>query len=220
VSSTVFGIVLGILVGLRHAFEPDHLTAVSTLVSESHSPRQGVLLGALWGLGHTISLVVVGVLLAVIGATLPARIGVAFELCVAAMLLLLGARAIVIAMRAPESMHAHLHAPFHVHGSIVSLRRDRRRWRPLAVGLVHGLAGSGALTALVFAQLPTTAARIIYMTLFGVGSMFGMAIASGLAGAALQFAARSASIRQKIGLATGILSIVVGLLWGIPLLIR
>ena len=218
-SSTAFGIVLGILVGLRHAFEPDHLTAVSTLVSESHSTRQGVWLGAMWGLGHTISLVVVGVVLTVIGATLPERVGVAFELGVAAMLMLLGARAIVIAFRTPEHAHTHPHAPFHVHTSIRTLRRDRRRWRPLAVGLLHGLAGSGALTALVFTQLPGTAARIIYMTLFGLGSVFGMAIASGLAGAALQLAARSDSIRQKIGFATGVVSIAVGLLWGIPLLL-
>ena len=220
-SSTAFGIVLGILVGLRHAFEPDHLTAVSTLVTESHSPRQGVLLGAMWGLGHTISLVVVGVVLTLIGATLPARIGIAFELGVAAMLLFLGARAIVLAMRAPEAdhVHPHTHSPFHVHSPIISLRRDRRRWRPLAVGLVHGLAGSGALTALVFTQLPGTAARIIYMTLFGVGSILGMAIASGLAGAALQLAARSVSVRRNIGLATGVISIAVGLLWGIPLLL-
>jgi hypothetical protein len=216
VSSTAFGIVLGALVGLRHAFEPDHLTAVSTLVSESHSPRQGVLLGALWGLGHTISLVVVGVVLTVIGATLPARVGIAFELGVAAMLMILGARAIVIAMRAPESEHSHPHSLFHVHRSMGS---GRRRWRPLAVGLVHGLAGSGALTALVFTQLPGTAARIVYMTLFGAGSIVGMAIASGLAGAALQLAARSDSVRRRIGLATGVLSIVVGLLWGIPLVI-
>jgi len=200
------------LVGLRHAFEPDHLTAVSTLVSESHSPRQGVLLGALWGLGHTISLVVVGVLLTLIGATLPARVGVAFELGVAAMLLLLGVRAIVVAMRAPEAEHSH--SRFHVHSAI----HDRRRWRPLAVGLVHGLAGSGALTALVFTQLPGTAARIVYMTLFGIGSIFGMATASGLAGVALQLVARSGSVRRTIGLATGVVSIVVGLLWGIPLL--
>lgn len=216
-SSTAFGIVLGILVGLRHAFEPDHLTAVSTLVSESHSPRQGVVLGALWGLGHTISLVVVGVVLTVVGATLPARVGIAFELCVAAMLLILGTRAIVIAMRAPEAAPTHPHSLFHVHSTITSGRRDRRRWRPLAVGLVHGLAGSGALTALVFTQLPGTTARILYMTLFGVGSIVGMAIASGLAGAALQLAAQSESVRRRIGLATGVLAIVVGLLWGIPL---
>ncbi len=220
-SSTALGIVLGLLVGLRHAFEPDHLTAVSTLVSESHSPRQGVWLGALWGLGHTISLVVVGVMLTLIGATLPERVGVVFELGVAAMLLFLGARSIAIAVRAaPDEMHvhSHSHAPFHVHGSILSLRRDRRRWRPLAVGLVHGLAGSGALTALVFTQLPGTTARIVYMTLFGAGSIVGMAIASGVAGVALQLIARSGTVRQRIGFATGILSIVVGLIWGIPLL--
>src|SRR3954467_14455976 len=97
--STAFGIVLGVLVGLRHAFEPDHLTAVSTLVTDTHGPRHGAFLGLLWGVGHTISLVVVGSILAIVGAALPARVGVAFELGVAAMLLLLGARAIAVASR-------------------------------------------------------------------------------------------------------------------------
>lgn len=223
-SSTAIGIVLGILVGLRHAFEPDHLTAVSTLVAESHSSRQGVLLGALWGVGHTISLVVVGVTLALVGATLPRRVGVAFELGVAVMLLGLGARAIASAVRATPGpagstpvAHEHTHAPFHVHSSILQLRRDRRRWRPLAVGLVHGLAGSGALTAIVFTQLPGIAARILYMTLFGAGSIVGMAIASGAAGIALQAVARSPAARRHLALTTGILSMTVGVLWGLPL---
>ena len=203
-SSTALGIVLGILVGLRHAFEPDHLTAVSTLVSETHSPRHGALLGVLWGLGHTTSLVIVGIVLAALDATLPERAGIAFELCVAVMLLVLGARAIVIARR-DDGEHAHPHT-------------RATRLRPLFVGLVHGLAGSGALTALVFAQLPTTTSRIVYMALFGLGSIAGMAIASGLAGAALQVVARSNVMRRRIGMATGVVSIAVGLLWAIPLL--
>jgi len=206
-SSTALGIVLGILVGLRHAFEPDHLTAVSTLVSETHSPKHGALLGVLWGLGHTTSLVVVGIVLAALDATLPERAGIAFELCVAVMLLFLGARAIVIAARRDNGDHAHAHP--HTRAT---------RLRPLFVGLIHGLAGSGALTALVFAQLPTTASRIVYMALFGLGSIAGMAIASGVAGAALQVVARSNTMRRRIGIATGAVSIVVGLLWGIPLL--
>jgi sulfite exporter TauE/SafE len=217
-SSTLLGIVLGVLVGLRHAFEPDHLTAVSTLVSETHSPRHGVLLGVLWGLGHTISLAAVGVILALVGATLPARIGIAFELGVAVMLLLLGARAIAVASRGePRFVRAHPHVHRHPHLHVHRAAR-RGRWRPLVVGLVHGLAGSGALTALVFAQLQGTAARILYMVLFGAGSIVGMAIASGVAGVALQLVARSSDTRRRVGIATGIVSIGVGLLWGIPLL--
>lgn len=211
-ASSALGIVLGILVGLRHAFEPDHLSAVSTLVGETHSVPHGALLGVLWGVGHTISLVVVGVILALVDATLPARAGVAFELGVAVMLLLLGVRAIAAATRVPASHvpASHAHAP--------ALPARRVRWRPLVVGLVHGLAGSGALTAIVFAQLSGSAARIAYMVLFGAGSIVGMAIASGLAGATLQILARSGEVRRRIGLATGVISIVVGLSWGIPLL--
>jgi hypothetical protein len=120
-SSTALGIVLGILVGLRHAFEPDHLTAVSTLVGETHDVRHGALLGVLWGLGHTISLVVVGMILAFVGATLPPRAGTAFELGVAVMLVLLGARALAVALGGD---HGHAHAPA-VAG---------RRWRPFSAG--------------------------------------------------------------------------------------
>jgi len=204
-SSTALGIVLGILVGLRHAFEPDHLTAVSTLVSETHDARHGALLGVLWGLGHTISLVVVGASLAVVGATLPTRAGAAFELGVAVMLVVLGVRGMVVALRGGNG-HPHPHAAI-----------APRRWRPFLVGLVHGLAGSGALTALVFAHLPGTVARILYIALFGAGSVAGMALASGVAGAALQVVVRSDRVRRDIGLATGVMSIAVGVLWGVPL---
>ena len=122
-TSTAIGIALGLLVGLRHSFEPDHLTAVSTLVGETRGLRGGALLGAAWGVGHTIALVVVGCILMLVGASLPARAGVAFELGVAAMLLVLGARAIVMALRgAAVPRGAATHAP----------RADvrGRAWRP------------------------------------------------------------------------------------------
>ena len=205
VSSTAIGIVLGLLVGLRHSFEPDHLTAVSTLVGDTHDLRGGALLGALWGIGHTVALVIVGGILVLVGASLPARAGVAFELGVAAMLLALGVRAVVVAFRAAHPARDHRHA-------VRSLA-----WRPLAVGLVHGLAGSGALTAIVFAELPGAGARLLYMTLFGLGSVAGMAFASGAAGATLRVVARSAGARRSLGLATGLLSVAVGVLWAIPL---
>jgi len=204
-TSSVLGIVLGVLVGLRHAFEPDHLTAVSTLVTETHGLRSSALLGALWGVGHTVSLVAVGLILMIVGETLPARAAVAFELGVAAMLLVLGVRTIALAARGATLTHAHPHLA------------ARRRWRPVVVGLVHGLAGSGALTAIVFARLPSAGARIVYMVLFGLGSVAGMAIASGVAGATLSFFTRSGAARRWIAVATGALSIAVGVLWSIPL---
>jgi ABC-type nickel/cobalt efflux system permease component RcnA len=217
------GILLGLLVGLRHAFEPDHLTAVSTLVTEAGGARRGLVLGAIWGVGHTISLLVVGVVLLAIGAVLPAHVAALFECGVSAMLIALGIRAIVRAARegraGPITRHSHgrvehVHAgPRHVH-----VAGRTFAWRPLVVGLVHGLAGSGALTALVFAELPTTAIRIAYIVVFGLGSVAGMAIASGVAGASLRMVANGNRARRTLSLIAGTVSIVVGIAWGIPML--
>ncbi len=223
-TASLTGIVLGLLVGLRHAFEPDHLTAVSTLVTEARDGRRGALLGAIWGLGHTLSLVVVGVVLMIIGASLPESVAAGFECAVSGMLILLGVRAIIGAIRPGggelSPVVPHRHGPFehthataarhlHVAGRIVA-------WRPLVVGLVHGLAGSGALTALVFAELPTAALRIAYIALFGFGSVAGMAIASGIAGVSLRAAAQRPGTRRALSLVTGTVSIIVGSLWAIP----
>jgi len=213
VASTAIGILLGLLVGLRHSFEPDHLTAVSTLVGETRGLRGGAMLGALWGIGHTLALVAVSAILLLVGASLPERAAVIFELCVAGMLLVLGARAIVVALRAAAAHRAPEHvAHDHGHPEVRTLA-----WRPLAIGLVHGLAGSGALTAIAFAELPGAGARLLYMTFFGLGSIAGMALASGTAGVALRVIARSGGTRRGLGLATGALSITVGVLWAIPL---
>lgn len=216
VSSTAIGILLGLLVGLRHSFEPDHLTAVSTLVGEARGLRGGALLGALWGVGHTLALVAVGVILMLIGASLPERAAVIFELGVAAMLLVLGARSILLALRGTHGGHRHAVRP----AAPVRAGMRTLAWRPLTVGLVHGLAGSGALTAIVFADLPGAGARLLYMTLFGLGSITGMALASGAAGQALGMVARSARTRSGIGLATGLASMAVGILWAVPLCAR
>ena len=88
--------------------------------------------------------------------------------------------------------------------------------RPLIVGLVHGLAGSGALTALVFSTLPTFATRVVYLVLFGIGSIAGMAVASGVAGAWLYRVAGAPSRRRAFSIATGLGSIGVGIAWAIP----
>jgi hypothetical protein len=219
-SSSIAGLLLGLVVGLRHAFEPDHLTAMATLVTESRDPRRGAVLGALWGLGHTISLVLVGAILIALGAVLPVRISVAFELCVSAVLIALGVRAVIRAWReglvGPIQIHAHgghdhVHAGPHAH---VHLGRWTLAWRPLAVGLVHGLAGSGALTALVFAQLPSTAERIAYIAVFGAGSIAGMAAASALVGASLGALHRG---QRWLTLGAGALSIGLGIAWSLPL---
>jgi hypothetical protein len=222
----IAGSLLGVLLGMRHACEPDHLAALSTLVTEERSSRRGLLLGAFWGLGHTAALLGMAIVLGALQATLPERVADFFELGVAFMLLGLGARAVARAasegMRGPSAVHAH-GVDCHQHHAAqrhVHLGRWTLAWRPLLVGIVHGLAGSGALTALVIASMQSTAARLYYVALFAAGSVAGMALLSGLAGWQLaRLGRRPAAARVLVG-ATGLLSIALGLAWGWPLLGR
>jgi len=222
----VAGSLLGILFGMRHACEPDHLAAISTLVAEERSARKGLLLGLFWGAGHTAALLGVAVALTVLRAGLPAKAADAFELGVALMLLALGARALARAARegsaGPRKLHAHGRA-HHEHEAAaghVHLGRWTLAGRPLVVGIVHGLAGSGALTAVALASLPSTGARLAYVALFGFGSILGMAALSGLVGWPLAHLGRRPAAARALAAATGLFSIGLGVFWGWPLLTR
>ena len=209
---------------MRHALEPDHLAAVSTLVSRERSSAKAALLGVCWGLGHTAGLIVVGAVLVVLRAELPPRMADIFEMLVAIMLVVLGGRAVqqALAQRTPHQHHHHAFAvhshsglPAHVHIGTWTLAR-----RPLLIGAIHGLAGSGALTALVLTTLPTTSARIAYMALFGLGSTIGMAALSGLLGWPLARLGANHTLTRAISLVVGATSITLGLFWGYPLVGR
>jgi hypothetical protein len=223
---------LGSLIGMRHALEPDHLAAVSTLLTDRRDPDErshrthAAFLGVCWGLGHTLSLVAIGAVLVVLRAEMPARVTDLFELGVALMLVALGLRATYQAARqgatGPVHVHHHGHlvhvhrgVPAHVHIGTWTLAR-----RPLLIGAVHGLAGSGALTALVLATLPSTAARLSYMALFGLGSTFGMAVMSGLVGWPLARVGSNHAIARAVSLVVGCATTALGLAWGYPLLER
>jgi len=220
---------LGSLLGMRHALEPDHLAAMSTLVAAHGDERSGykaALLGVCWGLGHTVSLLAVGAALVVLRAEMPAYASDLFELFVALMLVGLGLRAIYLAARqgpaGPSRVHHHGHrvhvhpgAPAHIHIGAWTLAR-----RPLLIGAVHGLAGSGALTALVLATLPTTAARLTYMMVFGLGSTLGMAMLSGVLGWPLARLGAHRRVARAMSLAVGCVSTALGLFWGYPLVGR
>jgi ABC-type nickel/cobalt efflux system permease component RcnA len=212
--------VLGVLLGFRHAFEPDHLSAVATLVTERRDRRAGLWIGALWGLGHTLSLLAVGGALALLERRMPSQVENGFELAVALMLVLLGIRSLVRAAREgrlgvthAHSHHGHSHAhpgpSAHVH-----LGRWTFSARPLWVGLVHGLAGSGAMTALAMAAMPSASARLLYIALFGAGSIAGMAVLTGALGLPLQrLHGRPGALAALTGLA-GLVALVLGLFWG------
>ena len=217
---------LGSLLGMRHALEPDHLAAVETLVTGERSSCKAAFLGVCWGLGHTLTLVAVGTVLVILRAEMPARASDAFELSVALMLVGLGLRAIYLAAREGAAGPAHVHH----HGSRVHLHPGTTAhihigtWtlarRPLLVGAIHGLAGSGALTTLVVATLPSTAARLTYMAVFGLGSTLGMAALSGLLGWPLAHAGSHRAIGRGVSLAVGCVSTALGLVWGYPVIGR
>jgi hypothetical protein len=215
------GSLLALALGVRHSIEPDHLAAVSTIVAERRGRRAAVQ-GAAWGLGHTLSLLAIGAVLLVLRRTLPGRLDDALEWVVALTLLVLGARAVRRAAQAgghgPVASHAHGGRPHahagpsdHVHLGGWTLAR-----RPLVVGLLHGLAGSGALTALA---MPTLGSGLWFLLCFGLGAMAGMALLCGLAGLALGRLFSRRGARWLIG-GAGVLSLVLGVMKGWPLTIR
>jgi nitrile hydratase accessory protein len=209
---------LGSLLGMQHAFEPDHLAAVATLMTGERSSAKAAWLGAWWGLGHTLTLLAAGTALVVLRAEMPAPVTTVFELGVALMLVGFGARAIYYAASNALPRRTHSHAK-----PKTSRFVDVDRWtvaRPLLVGAVHGLAGSGALTALVVATLPSTTTRLGYLGLFGIGSTLGMIALSGLLGWQIARMGSDRAIVRTFMLAVGCVSTVLGLFWGYPILSR
>jgi hypothetical protein len=198
----LLGLLLGFFQGLRHALEPDHVVAISTMVVQARTLRSRVGYAVAWGTGHTLVLLVVGAVLMFARTRLPPRIDAAFELAVALMLVALGARAIWYAAAHARTESAH-------HGSSMA-------WRavgPLAMGMVHGLAGSGALTALVVARLPSAAIGVVFMLLFGAGATLGMSALVGVAGAPLTHLLRMRWGMPALLCTTGVLSLGLGLVW-------
>lgn len=217
---------VGSLLALRHALEPDHLAAVSTLVSRERSSYRAALLGAWWGLGHTLALLIAGTVLLIARAEMASTATELFEFLVAIMLVGLGVRSIRLAVRSGRAgpMHLHRHGrvehrhagvPAHVHIGTWTFARQ-----PLVIGAIHGLAGSGTLTALVLATLPSTAARLMYVALFGLGSMLSMAALSGLLGWPLARLGAHPALARGVLLSVGGFSTGLGLLWGYPVCSR
>ena len=217
-------LLLGTLAGFRHAFEPDHVAAVSTLVTEQPEPLRAARLGIWWGLGHTTALAALGLALALLDATVPGRLEQAFELGVAVMLFALGAKNVRHALVWQDRDDSLVHRWFGLHthsGLRAHLHVGRRTFvlRPLTIGLVHGLAGSGALTALALSTLPTTSMRLFYTVLFGLASTFGMATVSGLAGLSLARFTPSERVLNTVSMLTGVLSIPVAAVWSLPIVL-
>ena len=206
---------LGALLGLRHALEPDHLAAISTLLTGERNVRKAAWLGVYWGIGHTLTLLLAGTLLVVLRTDMPAI--VADVLAWAVVLLLVGFGFRAIALSAGRTSvgptHSHVHGPRSASGWTLARR-------PLMVGMVHGLAGSGALTALITATIPSTGSRLLYLLLFGTGTTFGMAALSGLMGWPIARVGTHGFVARGVSVTVGSISIMLGLYWAYPLIGR
>jgi ABC-type nickel/cobalt efflux system permease component RcnA len=217
---------LGFVLGLQHALDVDHVAAVCAIVSENRSILRSSLIGAFWGLGHTLSLLLVG--LAVIGLrlTIPEPLALALEFCVAIMLVGLGANALRKSGRLELHAHAHEHghgrqpAHGHAHLHVHVAGRDHHERpqrlqharRPLLIGMVHGLAGSAALMLLVLSTIPSPWQGIAYIALFGVGSIGGMGLMSSVIGLPFAFTpARFTRVHRTLAVGAGLFSLGFGL---------
>jgi high-affinity nickel permease len=211
---------LGFLLGVRHALEADHVAAISTLVTRDRGVVRSCLRGTLWGVGHTAALLAAGVAVMAFKLRISPDVERVVERAIALVLVLLGGHVLLRVLgRATLHRHEHVHdgvrhQHLHVHvgedgHEHVHLLAGSRR--PLLLGLLHGLGGSGALVLVVLTTMPSPATALLYILVFGLGSTAGMLLLSGLIG--LPFALlrpRSLRVATALQIVVGLVSVVIG----------
>lgn len=211
---TIVGV--GFLVGFRHAFEPDHLAAVTTLATRHRGLAHAARLGVAWGLGHTASVAVVSLGLIVLGIHVPESFYRTAEFGVALLLIALGASSLLAEARRHRGElgepHAHAHHARLPHSHAPQVRTVSRS---LWFGIAHGMAGSGAVIVLMVAAASTRQAQLGYLAAFGVGTVVGMSVVSLLTGVvAGAAAARNLAFARRIRIGAAIASAAVGVMLG------
>src|SRR5215213_3655552 len=198
---------IGLVFGLKHATEVDHVVAISTIVSRHKNVFHSAFVGALWGAGHTASLLIVAAIVLTLRIAIPEKVSGWLEFGVAIMIVCLGISALRRALKENARLHlhqhnhdglSHTHIHFHEneteHVPAVRSRHShalsRLGWKPVLIGMMHGLAGSGALMLLVLTQNSSPLLGFLYVATFGVGSIVGMLLMSGLIGLPFAFSSR------------------------------
>ena len=195
---------IGLIFGLKHATEVDHVVAITTIVSCHRNVFRSAIVGALWGAGHSASLLIMSVIVLSLRVAIPQNVSGWLEFGVALMIIALGVSALWRATRKNAEVHvhqhshdglSHTHVHFHEHENkhnpssraAHSHAVSRVGWKPVLVGMMHGLAGSGALTLLVLTQISSSLLGLLYVATFGLGSIVGMLLMSGLIGLPFAF---------------------------------
>ena len=220
---------IGLVFGLKHATEVDHVVAISTIVSRHKNIFHSAIVGALWGAGHTASLLVVAAIVLTLRIAIPERISGWFELGVAVMIIALGISALRRALRQNAHVHVHQHrhdglSHTHIHFHENETEHEpalpsqhshvvlHLGWKPVLIGMMHGLAGSGALTLLVLTQISSSWVGLLYVATFGVGSIVGMLLMSGLIGLPFAFSSRKLTdLHQGLQTLAAVFSICFGI---------
>ena len=211
---------LGFLLGVRHALDADHVAAVMTIAAGKRTLQRSALIGFCWGMGHTVILLIVGAAVVFFKLTISPAWAKMFEAGVGVMLVALGVSLALALWRERLHLHSHRHEDGeehrHVHahgqgGHHDHLHRFRLEYKSLAVGMVHGLAGSAALLLLVLATVPSFGIGLLYILVFGIGSILGMVLlATAMSIPFTMTIEKFARAQQPIRIVSALLSIVIG----------
>ena len=211
---------IGFLLGMRHATDADHVIAVSTIVSRERGLLKAGLIGALWGVGHTFTIFVVGIAIILFKIAIPTRLGLSMEFSVGLMLILLGLLNLTGLMQRWMARVDHTHTRMehrHMESGRSESKTPRRSglWnftRPLVVGIVHGMAGSAAIALLVMTTISTSMWEIFYILIFGIGTIAGMMLITACIALPMAYTTRRFSKwNHRMVYASGLLSFCFGL---------
>lgn len=221
-------LLFGLLIGMRHAMEADHLAAVASLVSRRQSLVETLRQGGAWGLGHTLTLFLFGSVVIFMDTVMPERLAAGLELAVGFMLVLLGGDVLRRVVRERVHFHVHKHGRerhFHAHSHAGEARAEHDPehhhhphplgfpLRALLVGLMHGMAGSAAVILLALQTMTSSLQGVLYILVFGIGSMLGMALLSVVISLPMRFSAKRLTwAHNGLQLLVGIVTVVLGLL--------
>jgi cytochrome c biogenesis protein CcdA len=214
-SSVISTIAFGFILGVKHAFDADHLAAVTTMLTNQKNPLKAASIGMYWGAGHTLTLFIVGIIVLLFRITIPDSVVANIEIIVGIMLVILGIQAIRRKVTLPHE-HEHVHdgtAHTHVHLADVHNHYPKfgRFGKSFVIGAVHGLAGSGALMILVLSLVKNIYEGIVYILIFGIGSVLGMTLMSLAIGIPFVSSMKKFNQAEKfLNYLTGGISIIIG----------
>lgn len=200
------------LLGIEHSFEPDHIVAVSTIVTQRGGIVKSLLTGSFWGLGHTAVLLLAGLLVIILKIQLQSQY---FQPLVGVMLVVLGVWTIRNVKKNRLHLHVHEHngkSHLHFHSHAHAVESHDHRHLPFLVGVVQGFAGSGALVVLVMSTMVNLIQALLFIAVFGGGTILGMSVFGSALSLPLTLNAKwSSRVGPVASVATGILSVLLGI---------